>query len=65
VLHAAVPCCAVLCRAVPVQVPVALVQEVLRGKEGTDVLLARYEAFAMRSFVEDNRALVWCTGGAC
>jgi hypothetical protein len=40
-----------------------LVQEVLAGKEGTEALLARYDAFAMRSFVEDNRALVWCTGG--
>lgn len=48
-----------------VQVPVALVQEVLKAKEGTADLLGRYNAFAMRSFVEDNRALVWCTGGWC
>lgn len=52
-----------------VQVPVALVQEVLRAREGgggTADLQAKYDAFAMRSFVEDNRALVWCTGrGVC
>jgi hypothetical protein len=46
------------------QVPVALVQEVLQAKEGPADLQAKYDAFAMRSFVEDNRALVWCTGAA-
>jgi hypothetical protein len=45
-----------------VQVPVTLVQEVLKAQEGTTDLLSKYDRFAMRSFVEDNRALVWCTG---
>jgi hypothetical protein len=49
---------------VSLQVPVALVQEVLQAKEGPADLQAKYDAFAMRSFVEDNRALVWCTGAA-
>lgn len=44
------------------QVPVALVQEVLQARESATDLQAKYDAFAMRSFVEDNRALVWCTG---
>jgi hypothetical protein len=53
---------AVLCCGV--QVPVALVQEVLKAQEGTADLLFKYDRFAMRSFVEDNRALVWCTGNS-
>jgi ariadne-1 len=27
--------------------------------------LAKYDEFAMRSFVEDNRAMSWCTGANC
>lgn len=53
-------CC--VCWCAGVQVPVALVQEVLQARESATDLQAKYDAFAMRSFVEDNRALVWCTG---
>lgn len=62
VLHTVHTRRAVLWRAVGVQVPVALVQEVFKAQEGTADMLAKYDRFAMRSFVEDNRALVWCTG---
>lgn len=57
-------CCVLRVSCLP-QVPVALVQEVLqaRGGEGSADLQSKYDRFAMRSFVEDNRALVWCTGG--
>lgn len=48
----------------PAQVPVSLIHEVLRSQPGTADMAARYDAFALRSFVEDNRALVWCTGEA-
>ena len=39
------------------QVPEALVQELMSPPD-----LAKFEAFAMRSFVEDNRRMSWCTG---
>lgn len=44
--------------------PVGLVHEVLRARPKTAELAQRYDEFALRSFVEDNRSLVWCTGGA-
>jgi hypothetical protein len=63
--RAPAPLCRVLCAvSCCLQVPVGLVQEVLqvRGGEGSSDLQSKYDRFAMRSFVEDNRALVWCTG---
>jgi hypothetical protein len=55
-----------LCRVVvpyyTLQVPVSLVHDVLTSHPATANLALRYDAYAMRSFVEDNRALVWCTG---
>lgn len=44
------------------QVPVALVHEVLSTQPGTANLASRYDNYALRSFVEDNRSMVWCTG---
>jgi hypothetical protein len=44
------------------QVPVALVHEVLALQPKTAELVARYDNYALRSFVEDNRAMVWCVG---
>jgi hypothetical protein len=52
------PAAAVLCA----QVPVVLVHEVLSSRPKTLELSQRYDEFALRSFVEDNRSLVWCTG---
>jgi hypothetical protein len=28
-------------------------------------LIAKYEEFALRSFIDDNRKVAWCTGGGC
>jgi hypothetical protein len=47
---------------VPLQVPVALVHEVLSLQPKTSELAKRYDNYALRSFVEDNRAMVWCVG---
>lgn len=44
------------------QVPVALVRDVLSNRPDTAPLNQKYDNFAMRSFIEENRALVWCTG---
>lgn len=52
-------CCCYL-----VQVPVGLVHGVLTSRPETKSLNQKYDTFALRSFVEENRALVWCTGGA-
>jgi hypothetical protein len=46
------------------QVPVALVHEVLSLQPKTSELAKRYDNYALRSFVEDNRAMVWCVGEA-
>jgi hypothetical protein len=43
-------------------VPVALVHEVLSLQPKTSELVKRYDNYALRSFVEDNRAMVWCVG---
>ena len=40
--------------------PAALVRELLPAPDA-----AKYDAFALRSFVEDNRAMSWCTGADC
>eukprot|EP00775_Hariotina_reticulata_P011699 gene11699-11843_t len=47
------------------EVPVVLVHEVLGTRPKTVQLAQRYDEFALRSFVEDNRSLVWCTGANC
>lgn len=46
------------------QVPVALVHEVLSLQPKTSEMAKRYDNYALRSFVEDNRAMVWCVGEA-
>jgi hypothetical protein len=43
---------------------VALVHEVLSLQPKTSELAKRYDNYALRSFVEDNRAMVWCVGEA-
>eukprot|EP00879_Flechtneria_rotunda_P014450 GHRR01015099.1.p1 GENE.GHRR01015099.1~~GHRR01015099.1.p1 ORF type:complete len:471 (+),score=115.95 GHRR01015099.1:168-1580(+) len=47
------------------EVPVPLVHKVLSSQPATKELAQRYDTFALRSFVEDNRNLVWCTGANC
>ncbi|WIA08252.1 hypothetical protein OEZ85_007696 [Tetradesmus obliquus] len=47
------------------EVPVALVHEVLQLEPKTAELVPRYDNYALRSFVEDNRAMVWCVGVNC
>lgn len=41
-------------------VPVEIVHKVC-AKE----MVAKYEEFALRSFIDDNRKVSWCTGGGC
>ncbi|KAG1674307.1 hypothetical protein FOA52_013496 [Chlamydomonas sp. UWO 241] len=41
-------------------VPTALVSAVVQPAE-----LAKYETFALRSFVDDNKRMSWCTGKGC
>ena len=38
--------------------PVSLINEVLTKPDDR----VKYETFALRSFVEDNRKMSWCTG---
>lgn len=42
------------------QVPSAIVHELLSPEEA-----ARYDKYSLRSYVEDNRAMSWCTGQVC
>jgi ariadne-1 len=41
-------------------VPAPLVRSLLAPGD-----IAKYDAFALRSFIEDNRAMAWCTGANC
>ncbi|GAX74338.1 hypothetical protein CEUSTIGMA_g1787.t1 [Chlamydomonas eustigma] len=41
-------------------VPTALVREILEPED-----LGKYETFALRSFVEDNKRMSWCPGKGC
>ena len=40
--------------------PTSLIYELAQPEE-----LAKYRKFALRSFVEDNKAMSWCTAASC